>query len=223
VRHVPVVAGGTLLGVVSARDLARAQASPATSLARHELPHLLEELPVGEIMARPVIAVEPAHALDDAVRIMVTEGVRALPVIEAGRLVGILTDTAVLDLFVTAMRAAAPATRLDLELGDGGGHLSEVLRTLEQAQAPIANILTLPTRHGRHRALIHIRTIDPRPAITALMARGYTVAHEWGDAPDSPRASDAPGPEPSWPDRPSGPAARAGTSRDKAPLSPIGT
>jgi acetoin utilization protein AcuB len=111
VRHLPVVAGGKLLGIVSARDLARAQPSPATSLARHELNYLLDRLTVEDIMSRPVVVVEPSRALDEAVRLMLVEGIRALPVTEAGRLVGVLTDADVLGLFLTSTYAVDSAAR----------------------------------------------------------------------------------------------------------------
>lgn len=55
IRHLPVVDNGTLVGIVSDRDLKRAMASPATSLERHELTYLLDALEVAEIMTRAVI------------------------------------------------------------------------------------------------------------------------------------------------------------------------
>jgi acetoin utilization protein AcuB len=102
IRHLPVVDDGALRGMISARDIARALPSPATSLARHEVTGLLDRLTAEEIMSRPVVVVEPGRALEDAVRLMRVEGIRALPVTEAGRLVGLLTEADVLDLFVAA-------------------------------------------------------------------------------------------------------------------------
>jgi len=99
VRHLAVVDGEALLvGIVSARDLTRARPSPATSLTRHEVNGLLDRLTVAEIMTRPVIVVEPSRALEDAVRLMRAEGISALPVTNAGRLVGLLTEADVAEV-----------------------------------------------------------------------------------------------------------------------------
>ena len=57
VRHLPVLDGDRLVGILSDRDLKRAMASPATSLEVHELNYLLDRLRVEEIMTRTVITI----------------------------------------------------------------------------------------------------------------------------------------------------------------------
>ena len=98
VRHVLVVDDGLLLGLVSTHDLARALPSPATSLARYEVRSLPDRVTAEEITSRPVIVVEPSRALEDAVRLMRAEGISALPVTNAGRLVGLLTEADVAEV-----------------------------------------------------------------------------------------------------------------------------
>jgi CBS domain-containing protein len=143
VRHLVVVDGEALLvGIVSARDLARARPSPATSLARHEVNGLLDRLTVEEIMTRPVIVVEPSRRLDEALRVMLMERISALPVTDVGRLVGILTDADVFDLVVRSMRAAGPSSRLEVTPGDELGTLAGVACTVEEVGAPIADLIT---------------------------------------------------------------------------------
>jgi acetoin utilization protein AcuB len=143
VRHLVVVDGEALLvGIVSARDLARALPSPATSLARHEVNGLLDRLTVAEIMTRPVIVVEPSRRLDEALRVMLLERISALPVTDVGRLVGILTDADVFDLVVRSMRAAGPPSRLAVTPGDELGTLAGVACTVEEVGAPITDLVT---------------------------------------------------------------------------------
>jgi acetoin utilization protein AcuB len=143
VRHLVVVDGAALLvGIVSTRDLARARPSPAASLAGHEMNGVLDRLAVEEIMTRPVIVVEPSRPLDEALRVMLTERISALPVTAAGRLVGILTDADVLDLVVRSMRAAGPSSQLDVTSRDERGTLAGVACTVEEVGAPIADLIT---------------------------------------------------------------------------------
>jgi CBS domain-containing protein len=108
IRHLPVLAEGKLVGIVSDRDLKRAMASPATSLAAQELTYLLERLRLEEIMTRTVITIGPSSPVEEAARIMLREKISAVPVTEGGRLVGIVTETDVLRLFVRAQTGSLP-------------------------------------------------------------------------------------------------------------------
>lgn len=179
IRHLPVVEDGKLVGIVSDRDLKRAMASPATSLEVHELTYLLNRLAVGEIMTRTVITIGAMFPVEEAARLMVMEKVSALPVTDADRLIGIVTETDVLDLFVRAMGAGTPSSRLDVRLGDRQNALAEVVRLTEDAGAVVSSVMTLVDREGRKEVVLRLATINPGPAVKALEARGYTVTAPW--------------------------------------------
>ena len=175
IRHLPVVDDDVLVGIVSDRDLKQAMASPATSLETHELNYLLEALTVDEIMTRAVITVGRMFPIEEAARLMVKEKVSALPVTEAGRLVGIVTETDVLEMFVKAMGAGEPSSRIDVLLAERAAPLADVVRTIEEAPAEISSIMTLVDSAGRRDVVVRVKTIDPGPALARLEARGYTV------------------------------------------------
>lgn len=179
IRHLPVVDNGEIAGMVSDRDLKRAMPSGATALEAHELRYLLERLPVSEIMTRTVITTGPMFPVEEAARLMVAERISALPVTEGGRLVGIVTETDVLDLFVRAMGAHEPSSRLDVELPDRPAALTEVVQVVEAAGATISSVVTLVNRAGLKEAIIRVATINPGPAIRALEAKGCTVRDSW--------------------------------------------
>jgi acetoin utilization protein AcuB len=109
IRHLPVIEDGELAGIVSDRDLKRAMASPATSLEAHELVYLLDHLTIDQIMTRPVITIGPQFPVEEAARLMVAERIGALPVVDAGDVVGIVTETDILELFVKTLGAGAAA------------------------------------------------------------------------------------------------------------------
>jgi acetoin utilization protein AcuB len=175
IRHLPVVEDDALVGIVSDRDLKRAMASPATSLETHELRYLLDALTVDEIMTRPVITIGPTFPIEEAARLIVKERVGALPVTERGRLVGIVTETDVLELFVKGMGAGEPSSRIDVQLPHGHRTLADLVHAVEEAPAEISSIMTLADRSGRKDVIIRVRSIDSRPVVARLVARGYSV------------------------------------------------
>lgn len=179
VRHLPVLDGERLVGILSDRDLKRAMASPATSLESHELRYLLDRLRVKEIMTRAVITIGPTSPIEDAARLMVLEKIGALPVTEGERLIGLVTETDVLRLFVRAMGAGEPSTRLDVILGDRPHALTDVVQTIDGVDADISSLVTLTSADGLKEAVVRVRTINPGAAIRALEARGFKARQPW--------------------------------------------
>jgi acetoin utilization protein AcuB len=176
-RHLPVLDEGKLVGIVSDRDLKRASPSPATRLASGEITYWLARVTMAEIMTRAVVTIAPMFPVEEAARLMVTEKISALPVTEAGRLVGIITETDVLEVFVKALGTGEPSSRLDVTLGRGT--LAEVMRVVEAAGAPVTSVMTVVARAGFKEAIIRVATINPGPAIKALESRGYAVRDSW--------------------------------------------
>jgi acetoin utilization protein AcuB len=103
VRHLLVVDGDVLVGIVTDRDIKLNLPSPATSLSVWELNYLLPRLTVGDVMTSSLITVDRDHDAREAAQIMVTHKIGALPVVDGGRLVGIVTDTDFLRAFVSGV------------------------------------------------------------------------------------------------------------------------
>ncbi|MDO8434246.1 MAG: CBS domain-containing protein [Candidatus Binatus sp.] len=94
IRHLPVVDddGQTLVGVVSQRDLFRDALAHALGYGRHAQRAVLGTLSVKEVMSSDVITTSPDTSLVEAARILTERKIGCLPVVEHGRLVGILTE-----------------------------------------------------------------------------------------------------------------------------------
>ena len=82
-----------MVGIVTDRDIRLNLPSPATSLSVWEINYLLAKLTVGGVMTTSVIIVDPDRPIAEAARIMMDHKIGALPVVEEGRLVGIVTES----------------------------------------------------------------------------------------------------------------------------------
>ena len=110
IRHLLVTEGERLVGIVTDRDIRLNLPSPATSLSVWEINYLLTKLTVGDVMTKFVITVEPGRPIEEAARLMLEHRIGALPVVEDGLLVGILTETDLLRAFVYSQSAIVPVT-----------------------------------------------------------------------------------------------------------------
>jgi acetoin utilization protein AcuB len=105
IRHLPVVSDGELVGIVTWGDIRRESASNATSLTRWELNTILDALPVRRFMTASPLTVTPLTGVARAAQIMVEEKIGGLPVMDQGRLVGIITESDILRIVILGKTA----------------------------------------------------------------------------------------------------------------------
>ena len=93
IRHLPVVRGGELVGLVSQRDLFRAGLSSVLEFRQKTKKEWLHRIPVREVMVHGLITVAPDTDVEHAVNRMLDNQIGCLPVVAAGKLVGLLSET----------------------------------------------------------------------------------------------------------------------------------
>jgi CBS domain-containing protein len=111
VRHLPVVnRDGLLVGIVTDRDLRHHLFSPRVFEALGSAPVdvLLDGVRVAEIMSIDVMTVDSGASVGDAAGTMRKHRVGSLPVMELGRMVGIVTEVDILRQIVRADATSAP-------------------------------------------------------------------------------------------------------------------
>ena len=94
VRHLPVLDDDdqTLVGIVTQRDLFRDALAQALGYGKHAQRKILDTLSVKDVMNTDVVTVMPDASLRYAARLLTERKIGCLPVVENGRLVGILTE-----------------------------------------------------------------------------------------------------------------------------------
>ncbi len=172
-RRLPVVENGRLVGIVTDKDLKDAMPSKATTLSVWELNYLLSKLTVSEVMAKPVITVGVDEPLEEAALLMEEYKIGGLPVLEGGRLVGIITITDVLKSFIEVMGLKEGGLRITFDTPDRPGALARAAQAV-----PPANIVSVATAgmHGGLRRIVMRVTGDGAEDVPErLKAAGETV------------------------------------------------
>jgi acetoin utilization protein AcuB len=170
VRRLPVLdENGELVGIVSEKDLLYASPSPATSLSIYEMHYLLARLRVAELMTRDLITVTPDTPLEEAARIMADHKIGGLPVVQEGKLVGIITETDIFKVFLELLGAREKGLRLTVEIPERKGEIARM--TTEIARLG-GNILALGAFWGDDptTAVVTVKVEDvPAGQLTAAM------------------------------------------------------
>jgi CBS domain-containing protein len=96
VRHMPVVHGGKLVGVVSERDLLSVSLSNLNESSSEERRAFLHALEIGRAMSTPPIVIEPFATVEKAALLLAEHRIGCLPVVDGDDLVGMVTATDVL-------------------------------------------------------------------------------------------------------------------------------
>ncbi|MEK6660787.1 MAG: CBS domain-containing protein [candidate division NC10 bacterium] len=105
IRHLLVVDGKRLVGIVTDRDLRQAAPSSKSPLTISERQEFMDELKVLEVMSRKLITASPTTTIREAARVMVREKIGCLPVVDGNQLVGIVTQADLLEMLVRGEQA----------------------------------------------------------------------------------------------------------------------
>jgi acetoin utilization protein AcuB len=105
IRHIPVVSGMHLVGIVTDRDVRDALPSVATTLSKGEIAYKMDTTQVATCMTRDVITVSRDDSMVQAARILLDHKFGCLPVVDNQRLVGVVTETDCLRAFLSSSTA----------------------------------------------------------------------------------------------------------------------
>lgn len=96
IRHFPVVDEGEVVGVVSQRDLFHASLGSVMKYGEKAERAFLDTVVIKAVMSGPPTTISPDASIKEAARLMAEKKIGCLPVIEEGRLIGLVTETDIL-------------------------------------------------------------------------------------------------------------------------------
>ncbi len=160
IRHLPVVSGDSVVGIVSDRDIKEFSPSKATTLDVYELHYLLEKTTIREVVKKKPITTTDDTPIEEAALIMHGAGIGCLPVLDSKEhLVGIITYKDIYKVLVDITGAQSKGARVSLLLTDKPGSIKEAADIIRSFDLQLRSILSSHegTPEGFRRVVIRTR------------------------------------------------------------------
>jgi acetoin utilization protein AcuB len=142
IKHLPVVHGEKLKGILSDRDIKEYVPTKATSLDVYELHYLLAKTKVKEVMKTKVYTTTPDTPIEEAAMLMRDQKIGCLPVIENNRVVGIISDKDIFKVLVDITGVRHGGHRVSVTVEDRPGSVREVADIIRKHGFSLQSVLT---------------------------------------------------------------------------------
>ena len=177
IRHLPVIDGERLVGIVSDRDLR--SATPA--LGDPQRTSELERIRASEVMTRDPVTTIPDEPIESAANMMRERWIGCLPVVEDGDLVGVITSSDVMEALVFLVGAHEPGSRFEVVVPDRPGTLAGAAGIFGELGINIVSVAMgarreeMPDGSPGRAVVFRVDTVNPGEAAEVLEQAGYRV------------------------------------------------
>lgn len=189
IRHMPVVSADGLVGVISDRDIREALPSPMTEAEATEFAAAMDRIAVWEVMTEQVITVTPETPIAQAAHLLAGRKIGCLPVMDAGRLVGIITKTDMLHAFARLLDSLSGSPHLEVAVEDKPGRLQEVSRLFADLPADVGSFVgawtgpAVPGEPAERVLVLRFQAFEPQEILQVLEGSGIPVISARHPAP----------------------------------------
>jgi acetoin utilization protein AcuB len=178
IAHLPVIKKGSLVGIVSDRDLRKAIILKKGAKNKKSP----SQLKVSEIMTREVLTVDEEMSVVEAVNIMLRMGIGSLPVMVGGKLKGIVTKDDLLTVFVEMLRVIQSSSTIDVELVDEIEDVAAVFSVLRKHKATVMSYSASPRGKNSHQVChFRLKLCPVNKIVRDLKKKKVKVLEAYGD------------------------------------------
>ena len=172
IRHLPIVGDGKrLLGLVTRQTLL-VDPGRLGSLDVWEITRFLSRLTVKDIMikARDVITISQDATIEEAARLMITQRIGCLPVLNEGILVGVITEMDLLAQLTNLLGGTVPGVRVTMRVPDRVGEFAKVTSAIALQGWGIyaSGEVPAPKDPGYWHFVIKVRHVSKEEMVTVL-------------------------------------------------------
>jgi acetoin utilization protein AcuB len=184
VRHLPVVRGSWLIGIVTWTDLMRTSPPRQPALRARGASSVLRKAHVADVMTADPMTVSPDVPVEVAARMLRDHKIGALPVVEHGMLVGIVTESDLFSVLVHLLGGDLRGARVSLDLSSGLADLTRVISVLKRIEG-IERGLTMVVRldADSRRGYLRLATTSPLVVADQLASAGLDLSDFRVDLP----------------------------------------
>ncbi len=178
IRRLPVMDKEKLAGIVTLSDLNQASPSSATSLSIHELNYLLARTKIKDIIPKKqkILTIGPENYIETAAKLMRANKISGLPVVDDGKLVGMITETDIFEALIDILGVKTAHSRIDFYVKERPGSLAEVTGLIGEKGINILNtVMYFDEKKNRYKMILRIEDMNNGPIVEELKARGYEI------------------------------------------------
>ena len=165
IRHLPVVSEGNQLeGFLTLADLKQGL-----------IPSMLGDLTLQDLMIRRPITVGPDDEIETAAQLIYLHKIGGMPVVENGKLVGIITASDILRAFIDMMGILSSTSRIDVVVGDRPGALKQAMQIVTDKGGDIINVGMTSQQTGQRIYYFRLSACKTGIIKKALETEGFEV------------------------------------------------
>lgn len=165
IRHLPVVGKDNVLkGLVTLADL-------KTGF----IPSMVADVSLSDLMIKDPITVRPDDYIEIAAKLIYRHKIGGLPVVEDGKLVGIITQIDLLRAFIDMMGILTASSRIDVVIGGAPGSFRKALQTIHEAGGDIMNVGVKPQMDTDRTYFFRLTPCRTTAIKKALEKEGFEV------------------------------------------------
>lgn len=178
IRRLPVMKKDKLVGLVTERMLLKASPSPATALSIHELHYLLAKMTIKDIMVKKPFTISPDMPPEDALQLGQEMGYGGFPVVENGRLVGVVTESDIVRLMTRVLGVTTKGKKITIKASENFGNMQKIMEVLDRHKTFLLSLMALhPQEDGDWLIVLRAKSDNAEPIAKELISSGLNVTY----------------------------------------------